>query len=83
VDGERFIFGTPEFVASFPNELPDAISNTTERLLGIPIPPPQIIEALDHIKFERPAGHKEKVSEIEFSVRLYLAMNLDEPPPQT
>ena len=67
---ERLLFGADEFVASFPDRLPDAISNTTDRLLGLRMRPLQVREALDRMEFERPARHKVWVAEVERFIKL-------------
>src|SRR5262249_49194027 len=58
-DGERekLLLGANELVANFPGELPDAIANTSERLLGLRMAPPKVREAIDHITSTRPGTH--------------------------
>lgn len=50
--------GTNEFLAQFPEGLPEAISNACERLIGLRLTPPEVRKAVESIKFARPADHK-------------------------
>jgi hypothetical protein len=51
-----FIFGTNKFVAEFPNKLPDAIAKIYEQLIGVPVRPPQIRQAIEKLNFDRPSA---------------------------
>lgn len=59
---ERLLFGANECVASFPDQLPDAIANTYERLLGLRMRPPLVREAVERINFRRPNDHLERLN---------------------
>jgi hypothetical protein len=61
---EKLFFGANEFVASFPDQLPNAISNTNERLIGGRMRPRQIREAVEQINFVRPAGHLTRLNSV-------------------
>jgi hypothetical protein len=58
---EKVFLGANEFVVSFPDQLPDAISNMAERLLGGRIRSPPVRAALERVKFRRPAAHREQI----------------------
>lgn len=61
---ERLLLGANEFVADFPDGLPAAIANTTERLLGLRMRPRQVREAIERRSFKRPADHLERLKTI-------------------
>jgi len=64
--GERqpLFFGTNEFAAGFPRHVAEAIRDTNERMIGLPMRPGQIREALDRSSFSRPAEHKKRVGKV-------------------
>jgi hypothetical protein len=66
---ERVLLGTDEFVASFPDQLPDAISNTSGRLLGGRMRPRQVREAIDRINFRRPSDHQIRLNSVMVMLR--------------
>lgn len=51
------LLGVNDFVAAFPERLPDAIANTSERIFRFRIRPPQVREALGRAIFARPTDH--------------------------
>jgi hypothetical protein len=61
---ERLLLGANDFVASFPDQLPDAIANTNERLLGGRMRPRQVREAIERINFMRPADHESRLNSV-------------------
>jgi hypothetical protein len=60
----QLFFGTNEFVEVFPDQLPDAIANTFERIIGVRMRPPQVRELIERTRFSRPAAHKGTVESI-------------------
>ena len=48
------LYGTNRRVNSFPYGLQDAIRNTTVEMFGMPIRPPQVRQAEENVKFQRP-----------------------------
>lgn len=50
-------YGTNKFVADFPREIPSAVDEVTERVIGIGMRPPQIRAALEGKLFVRPGDH--------------------------
>ena len=54
---EKFLLGADLFVASFPDQLSDAIANTYERWFGGRVQPPKVREAAERMNFKRPAEH--------------------------
>jgi hypothetical protein len=61
---DRFLLGANEFVASFPDQLPDAISNTNGRLFNTRMRPRQVREAIDRIIFKRPADYQMRLNSV-------------------
>lgn len=61
---QRILLGTNEYVPSFPNQLPNAIANTYERLLGGRMRPRQVREAIERISFNRPNDHQMKFASV-------------------
>ena len=60
----RLLSGAHEFVASFPDQLPSAIANTTGRLFGLRMRPLRVREAVERFSFDRPAYHQRKFSSV-------------------
>ena len=58
---QPLLYGTNRRVDSFPNGLQDAIRGTTGEFFGIPMPPPQVRQAEETIKFQRPRGHEDRI----------------------
>ena len=52
------LLGVNDFVAAFPDRLPDAIADTSERIFSFRIRPSQVREALAQTIFERPTDHR-------------------------
>ena len=52
------LLGVNDFVAAFPDRLPDAIADTSERIFNFRIRPSQVREALAQTIFERPTDHR-------------------------
>jgi hypothetical protein len=61
---ERLLLGTDEFVASFPDQLLNAISNSNARLLGARLRPHQVREAIERINFKRSADHQLRLNTV-------------------
>jgi hypothetical protein len=61
---QALFLGANEFVAVFPDQLPDAMANTYERLIGGRMRPRQVREAVERIEFERPTDHQMKVKSV-------------------
>jgi hypothetical protein len=60
----KLILGTNEWVDGFPLYLQDAIRDTNERLLGLPMRPPAVRKALEQGSFVRPADHQVRLGEV-------------------
>lgn len=63
-DHAQLFFGTNEFVQIFPDQLPDAIANTFERIIGVRMRPPQVRELIEQMQFSRSAAHKVAVESV-------------------
>lgn len=63
-DRRIVLSGTNEWVDGFPRHLQDAIRDTNERLLGLPLRPRPVREAVEQHAFERPRGHQTKLDSI-------------------
>lgn len=61
VHTQPLLYGTNRRVEEFPYGLQKAIGETTEVMIGMPLPPPQVREAEENIKFVRPPGHQERL----------------------
>ncbi len=57
-DRKSMLFGTNEFVASFPDQLMDAISRTYDRSIGVKMRPKEVHEAIERGRFKRPDAHQ-------------------------
>ena len=62
---QPLLYGTNKFVEGFPRVLHKAIRELTASILGIPMPPPQVRQAEETVKFERPALHEKQISALE------------------
>ena len=58
---QPLLYGTNLRVENFPYGLQKAIRNTTVEVFGIPMPPPQVREAEESVKFSRPGDHNHRV----------------------
>ena len=58
---QPLIYGTNSRIGQFPFGLQKAIGHTTEQLLGISLPPPEVREAEEKIVFQRPEDHERRV----------------------
>ena len=56
-----FLYGTNRRVGSFPYGLQEAIRNTTVEMFGIPMRPPQVRQAEESVKFQRPHEQEDRV----------------------
>lgn len=61
---QPLLYGTNRRVDGFPYGLQEAIGNTTEEIFGFPMPPSQIREAEEKVKFSRPNDHQIRVQAI-------------------
>ena len=57
VQSQPLFYGTNRNVPDFPIGLQSAIRDTTENMLGIPLPPPEVREVEESVKFSRPESH--------------------------
>ena len=55
------LYGTNRRVGSFPYGLQEAIRNTTVEMFGIPMRPPQVRQAEESVKFQRPHEQEDRV----------------------
>ena len=55
------LYGTNRRVGSFPYGLQEAIRNTTAEMFGIPMRPPQVRQAEESVKFQRPHEQEDRV----------------------
>lgn len=60
---QPLIYGTNKRVETFPNGLQSFISETTKEMIGVPLPPPEVRQAEESIKFSRPKEHVKLVEE--------------------
>lgn len=58
---QPLLYGTNRRVDNFPYGLQEAIRNTTAEIFGIPMPPPQVREAEERVRFQRPSDHNNLV----------------------
>jgi hypothetical protein len=65
---QTLLYGTNQRVKKFPYGLQKAIKVTTSEILGIPITPPQIRQAEENIKFQRPHDHENRCRSLITSV---------------
>lgn len=56
-----YIFATNSYVPSFPVGMSDAVAESSQRILGVPLRSPLIREALERGSFRRPAVHMAKL----------------------
>jgi len=61
---QPLLYGTNRRIDNFPFGLQKAISNTTAEIFGIPMPPPQVRVAEEHVKFSRPRDHQSRVQAV-------------------
>ena len=60
---QPLLYGTNRRVEGFPYGLPEAIRQTTEEIIGIPLPPPppQVRQAEESVRFQRPREHEKRI----------------------
>lgn len=58
---QPLLYGTNQRVKNFPYGLQSAIQETTKKMIGIPLPPPQVREAEEHVRFHRPPEHENRI----------------------
>jgi len=58
---QPLLYGTNRRVKGFPYGLQEAIRQTTEETIGIPLPPPQVRQAEESVRFQRPREHEERI----------------------
>lgn len=58
---QPLLYGTNRRVTEFPIGLREAIRQTTEEVMGIPLPPPEVRQAEENVRFERPREHDERI----------------------
>jgi hypothetical protein len=59
---QPLLYGTNRRVEGFPYGLQAAIRQTTEEMIGIPLPPPQVRQAEESVRFQRPREHEERIT---------------------
>lgn len=59
--GQFLLYGTNRRVNDFPKGLQEATRQTTIDVFGFPLPPPQLREVEESVRFQRPREHKERV----------------------
>lgn len=57
-----FMYGVDHRVARFPDDMARAVAETTESMLGVPLPPPEIGQAMEKARFKRPREQSERVA---------------------
>ena len=68
--GERpLLYGTNGSVNSFPYGLQEAIGITTAKIFGIPMRPPEVRQAEENVKFQRPNEQEDRVRSLEVAGR--------------
>jgi hypothetical protein len=55
------LYGSNRQLDDFPFGLHEAIGATTEDIFGIPMSPPQVRQAEETVKFERPRDHQDRI----------------------
>lgn len=58
---QPLLYGTNLWIERFPYGLQDAIRQTTEEKIGIPLRPPQVRQAEESVRFQRPQEHEEQI----------------------
>ena len=58
---QPLLYGTNRRVEGFPYGLQEAIRQTTKEIIGIPLPPPQVRQAEESVRFQRPREHEERI----------------------
>jgi hypothetical protein len=58
---QPLLYGTNRRVERFPYGLQEAIRQTTEEMIGIPLPPPQVRQAEESVRFQRTQEHEERI----------------------
>lgn len=58
---QPLLYGTNQRVENFPYGLQLAIQETTEKVIGIPLPPPRVREAEESVRFQRPTEHEDRI----------------------
>ena len=61
VGEQPLLYGTNRWVDNFPYGLQEAIRNTTVEMFGIPMRPPQVRQAEENVKFQRPHEQEDRV----------------------
>ncbi|WNJ99968.1 hypothetical protein L2D14_00750 [Thalassospiraceae bacterium LMO-JJ14] len=61
---QPLLFGTNRRVENFPYSLQQAIRSTTSEIFGFPLPPPQVRQAEESVKFQRPKDHLQRVKSL-------------------
>ncbi len=61
LQNQPFLYGTNRRVERFPYGLQKAIRTTTKKMIGLPLPPPQVRQAEERIQFQRPREHEERI----------------------
>lgn len=59
---QPLLYGTNQRVENFPYGLQAAIQQTTEKMIGIPLPPPQVRQAEESVRFHRPPEHEKRIN---------------------
>jgi hypothetical protein len=67
---QPLLYGTNRFLEQFPYGLQQAIRDTTEGILGIPMPPQQVRQAEETIIFRRPNLHEGQIKALDLDGRL-------------
>ena len=62
------IFGTNDKIDNFPYDLRRAIMNTTKEMFGVPMPPPQVEQAEQSVKFQQTGDQEDRVRSLAASM---------------
>ncbi len=57
----HFLFGVNRTVLNFPENMQQVVAKWTENVFGVPLPPPQIVQAEKTVRFKRPPEHLERI----------------------
>ena len=58
---QPLLYGTNQRVDEFPHGLQAAVKETTEKMIGIPLPPPQVRQIEEKVRFRRPSEHEDRI----------------------
>jgi hypothetical protein len=58
---QPLLYKTNRRVERYPYGLQEVIRQTTEEMIGIPLPPPQVRQAEENVRFQRPREYDERI----------------------